>query len=106
MAEVLRFAGKILSGHVKERAGRWYLTVTVECQSQAVAAVWRGSVGIDFGLKSLATLSTGEVVETQAYFRKSEQRLKELQRGLARKRKGSNNRAKWKLKLARARLRV
>jgi putative transposase len=30
MAEPLRFMGKVLSGRVIERAGRWYLTVTVE----------------------------------------------------------------------------
>lgn len=105
MAEVLRFDGRILSGRVKERAGRWYLTVTVECESQPAASPC-GSVGIDFGLKSFATLSTGETVETQAHFRKSEARLKKLQRGLARKKKGSRNRRKWKLKIARMHERI
>lgn len=105
LTERLRFEGKILSGRVKECAGNWYLTVTVECQSQPVGSPC-GSVGIDFGLKLFAVLSTGEVVETQAHFRKSEKRLKGLQRGLARKVKGSNNRRKWKLKLARAYERV
>lgn len=105
MTEALRFRGKIMSGRVTERAGRWYLTIVVECEAQPVASL-RGSVGIDFGLKSFATLSNGEVVETQAYFRKSEQRLKGLSRGLARKRKGSRNRAKWKRKLARAHERI
>lgn len=105
MTERLRFEGKILSGRVKERAGEWFLTIVVECKSQPVASPC-GSVGIDFGLKSFAVLSTGEVVETQAYFRKSEQRLKGLQRGLARKKKGSNNRRKWKLKITRAHERV
>ena len=105
MAEVLRFNGRILSGRVKERAGRWYLTVTVECESQPVASPC-GSVGIDFGLKSFATLSNAETVETQAHFRKSEARLKKLQRGLARKKKGSNNRRKWKLKVARMHERI
>lgn len=105
MTEALRFEGKMLSGRVKECAGNWYLTVPVECESQPVASP-SGSVGIDFGLKSFAVLSTGEVVETQAYFRKSEKRLKGLGRGLARKQKGSNNRRKWKLKIARAYERV
>ncbi|MGH8498834.1 MAG: RNA-guided endonuclease InsQ/TnpB family protein, partial [Methylococcales bacterium] len=106
MAETLRFEGKILSGRVKERAGKWYLTVTVEVESQARGCSLSGSVGIDFGLSSFATLSTGEVVETQARFRKSECKLKALQRGLARKKKGSRNRAKWKLKIARMHERI
>lgn len=105
MAEALRFEGKILSGRVKERAGQWFLTVVVECASQPVASLG-GSVGIDFGLKSFATLSTGEVVETQARESKAEKRLKGLQRGLARKKKGSNNRRKWKLRLARRHERI
>lgn len=105
MTEALRFDGKIMSGRVKERAGQWFLTVVVETATQPVASL-SGSVGIDFGLKSFATLSDGQVVETQAYLRISEARLKGLQRGLARKKKGSRNRAKWKLKLARMHERV
>lgn len=100
MAEALRFKGKILSGRVKERAGHWYLIVAVEIEIQPVAGL-SGSVGIDFGLSRFATLSTGEVYETQGYLRKSERKLKALQRGLDRKEKGSNNRAKWKLRVAR-----
>lgn len=105
MAEPFRFTGKILSGRVTERAGKWYLAVTLEVEPPA-PAVPQGSVGIDFGLKAFATLSTGEVVETQGYFRKSERRLRGLQRGLARKRKSSRNRAKWKQKVSRAHGRI
>ena len=101
LAEALRFSGKILSGRVTERAGRWYLTITVECITQPAASP-RDSVGIDFGLKSFATLSTGEVAENQSHFRQAEGRVKGLSRGLARKQKGSRKRAKWKRKLARA----
>jgi putative transposase len=105
MAEALRFEGKILSGRVTEKAGRWYLTITVECATQPAASPC-GSVGIDFGLSSFATLSTGEVSETQAHLRQSEVKLKKLQRGLARKKKGSRKRAKWKLRLARQHERI
>jgi putative transposase len=103
MAEVLRFDGRILNGRIKERAGRWYLTITVEVEPVArhVTSPQR-SVGIDFGLSRFATLSNGEKSETQAYYRQAEGKLKRLQRGLARKKKGSNNRKKWKLKIARA----
>jgi putative transposase len=93
MAEALRFDGRILNGRIKEQAGRWYLTITVEIEpvAQAVARLPR-SVGIDFGLSRFATLSNGEKSETQAHYRQAEGKLKRLQRGLARKKKGSNTR--------------
>jgi putative transposase len=107
MAEALRFGGRILNGRIKERAGKWYLTITVEVEpvAQAIASPPR-SVGIDFGLSRFATLSNGEKSETQAHYRRAEDKLKRLQRGLARKKKGSNNRKKWKLKIGRAHERV
>lgn len=96
----LRFNGRILSGRVKEKAGRWYLTVTVETEADPKPFL-SGSIGVDFGLSSFATLSDGEVVETQAYFRKSERKLVSLQRGLSRKQKGSKRRDAHKLRIAR-----
>jgi len=107
MAEALRFDGRILNGRIKELAGRWYLTITVEVElvAQPAASPLR-SVGIDFGLSTFATLSNGEKSETQAHYRQAAGKLKRFQRGLARKKKGSNNRKKWKLKIARAHERV
>src|SRR5262245_28087178 len=107
LAEALRFDGRILSGRIKERAGKWYLTITVEVEPAAQPVVSpRRSVGIDFGLPRVATLSDGARSETQAHYRQAERRLKRLQRRLARKKKGSNNREKWKLKIARAHERI
>jgi len=112
MAETLRFIGHIRNGRIKEQAGRWYLIITVreetqnlESLAQPVASQLR-SVGIDFGLSTFATLSNGEKSETQAHYRQAEGKLKRLQRGLIRKKKGSNNRKKWKLKIGRAHARV
>jgi putative transposase len=105
LTESLRLEGRIVSGRVKERAGQWFLTVVVECETKGEANLC-GSVGVDFGLKALATPSVGEVVETQAYFRKSEKRLKGLQRGLSRKKDGSRNRAKTAGKIARLHQRI
>jgi putative transposase len=100
MAEPLRFAGKIVRGRVTERAGHWFLTVVVEFEGEPHEPR-SASVGIDFGLWRFATLSTGEVVETQARLRQSEGKLKRLQRGLCRKQQGSQNRKKWKRRVAR-----
>src|SRR5207253_2304128 len=63
-------------------------------------------IGIDFGLSRFATLSDGQVVETQAHLRRSEAKLKRLQRALSRKQKGSQNRNKWKRRVARFHERV
>jgi putative transposase len=105
LAEPLRFQGRIVSGRVKECGGHWYLTVVVDVAVSATAAP-PASVGIDFGLSRFATLSTGEVVETQAHLRQSEAKLQRLQRGLSRKQKGSKNRAKWKRRVTRFHERV
>jgi putative transposase len=112
MAETLRLNGHIRNGRIKEQAGRWYLIITVEEETQEFASLPQPlasplrSVGIDFGLSTFATLSNGEKSETQAHYRQAEWKLKRLQRGLARKKKGSNNRKKWKLKIGRAHERV
>jgi putative transposase len=106
LAEPPRFAGKIISGRVTERGGHWYLTVVVEVEAEPCSSPPQASVGIDFGLSRFATLSDGQVVETQARLRRSEARLKRLQRALCRKRKGSNNRRKWKRRVARFHERV
>ena len=98
--ERLRFEGKILSGRIKEKAGRWYLCVTVETDRPEPSQA-SGVVGIDLGLGTLAVLSDDEVAETQGYFRRSEHKLKLLQRGLARKKLGSKRRNKWRLRVAR-----
>lgn len=106
MAEPLRFAGRVVSGRVKECGGRWYLTVVVEVTAGQPKPLPHEIVGIDFGLSRFATCSDGEVVETQAHLRKSEHKLKRLQRGLSRKQKGSQNRMKWKRRVTRYHERV
>jgi len=63
-------------------------------------------VGIDAGLTSLATLSTGEKVTNPRHERAGRARLALYQRRLSRKAKGSANRAKARLKVARAHARI
>jgi IS605 OrfB family transposase len=58
--------------------GKWYLNVPVEVECAAEAPT--GEVGIDLGLKTLATLSTGEIVEAPQFYRKSEAVLATVQR--------------------------
>ena len=84
----------------KDTAGRYFVSLLCD---DAVAAKHEvsGKVGIDLGLSHFAILSTGEKVAAPNTFRKNEAKLAKLQRRLAKKQKGSNRRAKAKLKVAR-----
>lgn len=57
-------------------------------------------VGIDLGIKDFATTSNGEKFENPKFLRRSEKRLKMLQRRLSKKQKGSKNYGKARIKLA------
>src|SRR5690606_24377154 len=57
-------------------------------------------IGVDLGLKAFAVTSSGEVTSNPKHLRKSEKRLAKLQKDLSRKKKGSHNRDKARLKVA------
>lgn len=101
---------RVLRMTVSQRAGRWFAALTIERDDQASQAVRRapmgGAVGVDLGVKTLATLSDGTVIENPRYLRKSERRLKRAQQALIRKVKGSRRRAKARAKVARLHARV
>jgi len=58
------------------------------------------TVGVDFGIKTWATLSDGTKIENPKYLEKTEKKLRLLNRRLAKKQKGSKNREKARIKLA------
>lgn len=68
----------------QDSRGRWYLNVPVEIVTADVASIEK--VGIDLGLASLATLSTGEKIEVPRFYRKSELALAAAQRARKSKR--------------------
>lgn len=89
----------------KDAAGRYFVSLLCDDAASTKPAV-PGKVGIDLGLSHFAILSTGEKIAAPNAFRKNEARLARLQRRLAKKQKGSNNRAKAKLKVARLHARI
>ena len=98
---------KVLRTTTSQHAGRWYASLTVERDNKPAAEPPKGgSVGIDLGVKNLATLSDGAVVPNPRYLKKSERKLKRAQRALSRKAKGSNRREKARAKVARLHARV
>jgi putative transposase len=96
--------GKIKSVTVKRVAsGKLYASILTEDKDKKpdVKIDIKKTVGIDMSMKDFAVTSDGERANYPRYYRKSEKKLSTLQRKLARKVKGSNNRHKAKMKLAR-----
>ena len=93
---------RVLRMTVSRRAGRWYAALTVERDDKPVTKPPRGgAVGIDLGIKTLATLSDGTVISNPRCLAASERRLKRAQKALSRKTRGSKRRAKARAKVAR-----
>jgi len=105
MSEELRFAGKIMSATISYRAGWWFVSIAVEVEHE-VPTHSGGAIGIDLGIKTLATLSSGTVFENQKHYRQNLGRIKGLSKGLSRKVEGSQNWWKNSKKLAKAHYRV
>jgi putative transposase len=105
MTEALRFVGKIISAVISYRAGWWFVSISVEVRHE-VPAHNGEAVGIDLGIKTLATCSDGMVVENQKHYRKTLGRIKGLSKGLSRKVEGSQNWWKNTKRLAKAHYRV
>ena len=98
---------RVLRMTVSKRAGRWYAALTVERDDKPVTKPPKGgAVGIDLGIKTLATLSDGTVIENPRPLKKTERRLKRAQKALSRKTRGSKRRAKARAKVARLHARV
>jgi len=107
MREALRFAGKVVSASVSRFAGHWYASITVNTSDSPVpSADNQGAVGVDLGITALATLSTGETFRGPKALRGLLVRLRRQSRALSRKVKGSRNRTRAKLKLAKLHERI
>jgi putative transposase len=90
---------KILSATVGERGGHWYVCVLVE-QEHSLPANSGPVVGLDLGVKTLATLSDGTTEPSPRHLRTSLTKLKRLQRAVSRRQKGGRNRKKAVRRLA------
>ncbi|GBC63221.1 transposase [Desulfonema ishimotonii] len=89
----------------RTKSGRYFASVRCEVVIP-VSDNGHPPVGVDLGIRHFAILSTGEKVAHPSYLRKSEKRLVRFQRMLSKKKKGSANRGKMRLKVARLHERV
>lgn len=83
----------LVAATVSERAGRWFVGLTVGYTFARPAAHDGPIVGLDLGLTNLAVLSDGTTYRRVHSFRRSEKQLRRAQRTQARRKKGSRN---WK----------
>ncbi|MEJ8639609.1 transposase [Streptomyces sp. MS2.AVA.5] len=85
---------------VKDSSGRYFMSFVVDTDP-APLPVLDTETGIDLGLSAFAVLADGTKISSPKFLRRAEKKLKRLQRDLSRKAKGSNNRAKARIKVAR-----
>jgi putative transposase len=81
-------------------SGRWTVSLLVDVEIKPLPGS-PNQIGIDLGLTSLVALSSGEHVANPKGFKAKRQKLRKAQKALSRKQKGSNNRYKARLKVAR-----
>jgi putative transposase len=89
----------------RDSAGRWHVSMLVDATVHDLPNSDR-VVGVDAGITHLVVLSTGEKIANLRHEGRDRDRLALAQRRLARKKAGSANRAKARLKLARVHARI
>ena len=93
--------GRILSATVRRNpSGKYFVSILVETEVQELPKTG-SAVGIDVGLKDFAILSDGTKYTNPKWFRKLEKKLAKAQRILSRRKKGSSNWNKQRIKVAR-----
>ena len=97
---------KILSATVSEQAGRWFVSIQVEEKQEQPTPTATTAIGVDLGIKTLATLSDGSTVENPRALKHALKKIKRLERQKSRRKKGSQNRKKIVKKLAKQHARV
>ncbi len=89
----------ILSATISEKAGRWFVSVQVEEEIADPNPATGKVLGVDLGIKTLATTSEAEAFENPKALRKNLKKLAREARRHSRKKKGSKNRRKSARKL-------
>lgn len=105
-AENLRFDGKVNYVTVKRIANMWFAVINVEIAESTntlkqIEGENQAIIGVDLGIKSMMVLSDGTVFDNPNALKKNLKRVKRLQRKLNKKQKGSKNRRKQQVLLAR-----
>ena len=107
MRQTVRFQGIAKQVTISKRAGKYFAAILIETDDYPPSDINRqASVGVDFGIKELAVLSTGDKTPAHQKLKANLKKLAHLQRNLAKKVKGSNHRARAKLTIAKLHFRI
>ena len=94
--------GRITSATVtRELSGKYFVSIHCKDVPEELWESTGASVGLDLGIKDFVVTSNGEKYENPKYLAQCEKKLARLQRQLSRKQKGSRNREKARLRVAR-----
>jgi len=94
--------GKVKTITVKrDPLGDLYLYIVCQIEQEEIKPRSGKSVGLDFGLTQFLTASDGNDIKSPLFFKQGSKEIKKLNRALSSKKKGSNNRKRARLDLAR-----
>ena len=97
-----RISGKVKTVTIKrDSLGDFYVCIVTDAKDFEVETRTGKSVGFDFGLKKFLTASDGKDIISPLFFAKNSALIRQACKNLSRKKKGSNNRRKAVLNLAR-----
>jgi putative transposase len=102
LASGLKNSGRLLSLTISRAGSKWYASFAIEVPKTVHELLEPATdvLGVDLGIKTLATLSNGKTIENQRVLKTKLKKLKRLNRTLARRKKGSKRREKAKLAVA------
>lgn len=86
--------------YTKNSTGQYFASILIETEIQNPYNNTTNEVGVDLGIKSFLTTSEGEKIDNPKFLRKTENKLKKAQKNLSRKKKGSKNSNKCRIRLA------
>lgn len=104
--ENLRYQGKVVNVTIKCIVDKWFAVVNIITNNSSNISENQTIIGVDLGVKELATLSDGITFSNPKAYKSSLKQLNRLQRAVGRKQIGSNNRLKAKNKLAKKYYRI
>lgn len=83
----------------KTPSGKYFASLLIETEVSLALPQSNAAVGLDIGIKDFCIASDGQVYANPKHLKKSEARLKKLQKDLSSKQKGSANRNRARLRV-------